>query len=216
MIRIFLVEDHHIVREGIKSVLEVHPSFRIVGESPTAEDLLDRLSSLQIDLIISDISLEGMDGIELTKKIKEKSKSSIKVLIMSMHADEQYIKKCLEAGADGYLLKDFKNFELTGAIEKVMRGEKFISRSASQVLAENMLSTEYAGGRSHRVEMTKREMEIIELISHGLNNKEIAEKIFVSTSTVDAHRYNILKKLEVKNTAEMITKAIKMKLLLLK
>lgn len=216
MIRIFLVEDHHIVREGIKSVLEVHPSFRVVGESPTAEDLLDRLSSLQIDLVISDISLEGMDGIELTKKIKEKSKASIKVLIMSMHANEQYIKKCLEAGADGYLLKDFKNFELTGAIEKVMRGEKFISRSASQVLAENMLSTEYAGGRSHKVEMTKREMEIIELISHGLNNKEIAEKIFVSTSTVDAHRYNILKKLEVKNTAEMITKAIKMKLLLLK
>jgi DNA-binding NarL/FixJ family response regulator len=216
MIRIYLVEDHHIVREGIKSVLEVHPSFRVVGESPTAEDLLDRLSSLQIDLVISDISLEGMDGIELTKKIKEKSKSSIKVLIMSMHADEQYIKKCLEAGADGYLLKDFKNFELTGAIEKVMRGEKFISRSASQVLAENMLSTEYAGGRSQKVEMTKREMEIIELISHGLNNKEIAEKIFVSTSTVDAHRYNILKKLEVKNTAEMITKAIKMKLLLLK
>ena len=216
MIRIFLVEDHHIVREGIKSVLEVHASFRVVGESSTAEDLLDRLSSLQIDLVISDISLEGMDGIELTKKIKEKSKASIKVLIMSMHADEQYIKKCLEAGADGYLLKDFKNFELTGAIEKVMRGEKFISRSASQVLAENMLSTEYAGGRSQKVEMTKREMEIIELISHGLNNKEIAEKIFVSTSTVDAHRYNILKKLEVKNTAEMITKAIKMKLLLLK
>lgn len=215
MIRIFLVEDHHIVREGIKSVLEVHPSLRVVGESPTAEDLLNRLGSLQIDLVISDISLEGMDGIELTKKIKDQSKGAIKVLIMSMHANEQYIKKCLEAGADGYLLKDFKNFELTGAIEKVMRGEKFISRSASQVLAENMLSTEYANAKLNRVEMTKREMEIIELISRGLNNKEIAEKIFVSTSTVDAHRYNILKKLEVKNTAEMITKAIKMKLLLL-
>lgn len=215
MIRIFLVEDHHIVREGIKSVLEVHPSLRVVGESPTAEDLLNRLGSLQIDLVISDISLEGMDGIELTKKIKDQSKGAIKVLIMSMHANEQYIKKCLEAGADGYLLKDFKNFELTGAIEKVMRGEKFISRSASQVLAENMLSTEYANAKLNRVEMTKREMEIIELISRGLNNKEIAEKIFVSTSTVDAHRYNILKKLEVKNTAEMITKAIKLKLLLL-
>lgn len=215
MIRIFLVEDHHIVREGIKSVLEVQPSVRVVGESSKAEELLDKISGLQIDLVISDISLDGMDGIELTRQLKTKCKSDLKILIMSMHASEQYIKKCLDAGADGYLLKDFKNFELTAAIEKIMRGEKFISRSASQVLAENLISTEYSALKANRVEMTKREMEIIELISRGLNNKEIAEKIFVSTSTVDAHRYNILKKLDVKNTAEMITKAIKMKLLLL-
>jgi DNA-binding NarL/FixJ family response regulator len=216
MVKIFLVEDHNIVREGIKSVLELHPALQVIGESATAENLLERLNSLQIDLVITDISMEGMDGIELTRQVKKKSNGSIRVLIMSMHADEQYIKQCLEAGADGYLLKDFKNVELTSAIEKVMKGEKFISRSASQVLAENLLTTEYAGGKSSRIEMTKREKEIIEWISLGYSNKEIAEKIFVSTSTVDAHRYNILKKLEVKNTAEMITKAIKMKFLLLK
>lgn len=216
MIKIFLVEDHNIVREGIKSVLDINPLFQVVGESANAENLLERLHSLQIDLVISDISLEVMDGIELTKQLKKLSANKIRVLIMSMHADEQYIKQCLDAGADGYLLKDFKNNELTTAIEKVMKGAKFISRGASQVLAENLLSTEYANSKYQRIVMTKRESEIIELISHGYSNKEIAEKIFVSTSTVDAHRYNILKKLEVKNTAEMITKAIKLKLLLIK
>ena len=218
MIRIFLVEDHHIVRYGIKSLLDVNPEFQIVGESDNAEDLLADLKRLKIDLVITDISMEGMDGIELTKQVKKLSGGVVKVLILSMHADEQYINHCFEAGANGYMLKDFKNNELSGAIQKIMKGEKFISRSASQILADNYINKEFTG--THRgvpkIEVTKREKEIMELISHGFSNKEIAEKIFVSISTVDAHRYNILKKLEVKNTAEMITKAIRMKLILLK
>jgi two-component system response regulator NreC len=107
---------------------------------------------------------------------------------------------------------------LGAAIQKIMKGEKYISRSASQILADNYINKEYNGFNKsgYKIEITKREKEIMELISQGLSNKEIAEKIFVSISTVDAHRYNILKKLEVKNTAEMITKAIKLKLILIK
>jgi DNA-binding NarL/FixJ family response regulator len=218
MTRIYLVEDHHIVRYGIKSYLDTNPEVQIVGESDSAEDLLTDWKKLKVDMVITDISMEGMDGIELTKQIKKVSDGGVKVLILSMHADELYINRCFDAGANGYMLKDFKNSDLNSAIQKIMKGEKYISRSASQVLADNYINKEYSnlGQNGYKIEVTKREKEIIELISHGYSNKEIAEKLFVSISTVDAHRYNILKKMEVKNTAEMITKAIKMKLIILK
>jgi DNA-binding NarL/FixJ family response regulator len=215
MIKIYLVEDHHIVRYGIKSLLELNPDFQIVGESDNAEDVLTDLTSLNVDLVITDITLDGIDGIELTKRIKKGAQKATKVLVLSMHADELYINNCFEAGANGYLLKDFKKNELYSAIERIMKGEKFISRSVSQILADNFINKEYNNvGNNPKLEITKREKEIIELISQGLSNKEIAEKLFVSISTVDAHRYNILKKMEVKNTAEMITKAIKNKIII--
>lgn len=214
MIRIYLVEDHQIVREGIKSLLNLHTNLQVVGEAGTAEKLLDEISQTAPDLVISDISLPGIDGIELTRKIKTKHPAT-RVLIVSMHADEKLITAGLEADADGYLLKDFRNDELLTAIDKVMQGEKYLSRSASEVLTQNILNSA-AVSRQPKVEMSLREKQIIELISLGFSNKEIAEKIFLSTSTVDAHRYNIIKKLEVKNTAEMITKAIKLKLLILR
>jgi DNA-binding NarL/FixJ family response regulator len=218
MTRIFLVEDHHIVRYGIKSLLDLNSEFQVVGEADNAEDLLLQIKKTPIDIVITDISMSGMDGIELTKQIKKVTQGAVKVLILSMHADELYINQCFEAGANGYMLKDFKNNELNGAIQKIMKGEKYISRSASQILADNYISKEYSGTNKSgsKIDITKREKEIMELISTGLSNKEIAEKIFVSISTVDAHRYNILKKMEVKNTAEMITKAIKLKLILVK
>jgi DNA-binding NarL/FixJ family response regulator len=218
MIKIFLVEDHHIVRYGIKALLEANENFVIIGESDNAEDLLDQIKNIHIDLIITDISMEGMNGIELTKKIKKITNNTVKVLILSMHADDLYINQCFEAGANGYLLKDFKKAELFSAVEKIMKGEIYISRSVSQILANNYLNKEFSNKSSggQKVDITKREREIIELISLGFSNKEIAGKILVSTSTVDAHRYNILKKLEVKNTAEMIMKAIKLKIINLK
>lgn len=218
MVKIFLVEDHHIVRYGVKSLLETNPEFIVIGESDNAEDLLDQLDKIKVDLVISDISMEGMSGIELVKKIKKNSQGEIKTLVLSMHADDLYINQCFEAGANGYLLKDFKKNELFSAIEKIMKGEIFIGRSVSQILANNFINKEYSSKSNglFRVDVTKREKEIIELISLGHSNKEIAEKLLVSVSTVDAHRYNILKKLDSKNTAEMIMKAIKLKILNLK
>src|SRR3954471_8671321 len=105
MIKIYLVEDHHIVRYGIKSLLELNTDYQMVGESDNAEELLTDINKIKPDLVITDITMEGMDGIELTKRIKKESKGSIKVLVLSMHADELYINNCFEAGANGYLLK---------------------------------------------------------------------------------------------------------------
>lgn len=218
MVKIFLVEDHHIVRYGIKALLEENPEFVVIGESDNADDLLSQVKNIGVDLVITDISMEGMNGIELTKKIKKITNNSVKVLVLSMHADDLFINQCFEAGANGYLLKDFKKVELFSAIEKIMKGEKFISRSVSQILADNYINKEFSNkaNNGQKIDITKREKEIIEWISLGFSNKEIAEKILVSTSTVDAHRYNILKKLEVRNTAEMIMKAIKLKIIHLK
>lgn len=214
MIRIYLVEDHQIVREGIKSLLQPNAGFEVLGETATAENLVLELESKSPDLVITDITLPGMDGIALTRLLK-KRQPSIRVLIVSMHADEKLITSSLEAGADGYLLKDFRNDELLIAIDKIMLGDKFLSRGAAEVLTQNILQ-KVSESSSAKVTISPREKQIIEFISLGLNNKEIAEKILLSTSTVDAHRYNILKKLEVKNTAEMITKAIKLKILILR
>lgn len=215
MVRIFLVDDHQIVKHGIKSLLDDHETYQVVGESINGEELLSQLDKSKIDLVISDITLEGIDGIELTKKIKKLTAGSVKVLILSMHADNYHINQCFEAGANGYLLKDFSRNELFTAIEKIMRNETYTSRTISNVLANNYLTREFSGKTNFnaKVEITKREKEIIELISSGLSNKEIAGKINLSISTVDAHRYNILKKLDVKNTAEMIMKALRLKII---
>lgn len=215
MIRTFLVDDHQIVKHGIKYLLQTDPKYLIVGEAVHAEELLSQLNDLKIDLVISDITLEGMDGVELTKKLKKHSKGAIKVLILSMHADHYHIKQCFEAGANGYLLKDFDKNELFTAIDKVMKNEIYTSKTVSSILAANYINQEFAKNNQavSRVEVTKREKEIIELISAGYSNKEIAEKINLSISTVDVHRYNILKKLNVKNTAEMVMKALKTKII---
>ncbi|MGZ3862939.1 MAG: response regulator [Bacteroidia bacterium] len=215
MIKLFLVEDHHVVRYGIKSLIDTNPAYVVIGESNNAADFLSQITNVKVDLVITDISMEGMNGIELTRKIRKLTKGEIKVLILSMHADDLYINQCFEAGADGYLLKDFTKTELFGAIDKIMKGGIYTSRSVSQILANNYLNREFSGKSKspHTYEITKRERQIIELISLGLNNKEIASKLLLSTSTIDVHRYNILKKLEVKNTAEMIMKALKLKLI---
>lgn len=215
MVKIFLVEDHHIVRYGVKSLLETNSKYQVVGEGDNADSILEHPDLQNIDLLITDITMEGMNGIELTKKIRKKTNKAVKVLVLSMHADELYINQCFEAGANGYLLKDFNKNELFSAIEQIMKGEIYLSRSVSQILANNYITKEFSAKitGTPKIKITKREREIIELISLGFSNKEIAEKLLISISTVDAHRYNILKKMEVKNTAEMIMKAIRLKII---
>lgn len=214
-IQIFLVDDHSIVNAGISKLLENNSKYLVVGDANTAEDLLLQLNEIKVDLVITDISLDGMDGIELTKRIKKQSSGAIKVLVISMHNDEYYINSAFEAGANGFLIKDFEKNEFYRAIDRIMENEIFMSRSVSKILADRYLINEFGAKspKSFQLNLSKREIEIIKLISLGLSNKQIAEKINLSVSTIDVHRYNILKKMDVKNTAELIMKALKLKII---
>ena len=216
MIRIFLVEDHLIVRQGIKNLLETDPKFAVVGEAEIAEELFEQANNNQFDVLLSDITLPGISGIELVRKAK-KYFPGTKIVILSMHGGELYINDAFRAGADGYLLKDCSKAELFSGISKVLKGEKYCSRSISHILASNLLNSDSFGNkRNSKLEVTKREREILQLISEGYSNKEISEKLYLSVKTINAHRKNILKKLDSKNTAGLIGKALRLNLISLK
>lgn len=213
MIRIFLVEDHQIVRQGIKNLLEEEKSFVVIGEAENGEDLIAQFNLHKPDLVITDLSLPQMDGITLIKKLLALD-PFVKIIVLSMHMNEPYINDSFEAGSNGYLLKDCSKAELFSAITRVMNGERYCSRSISQILANNYLNKEISSASGSKQTVTKREKEILQLIAEGFNNREIAEKLFLSIKTVSVHRFNILQKMEAKNTAELISKSYKMNLII--
>lgn len=216
MKRILLVDDHQIVRDGIKNLLESTGEYLVVGEAVNVSDALNLLEKLLPDLLVTDISLANSNGIELTRKVKQ-IYSDIPVLVLSMHDTEEYINLSFESGASGYLLKDCTKDEMLTAISRISNGEMFVSKSASQVLVNKMLNktpqaqpaepepAEQEAGPA----LTKREREILDLVYEGLSNKEIAAKLFLSVRTIDTHRYNILQKFKARNTADLINKAVK-------
>ncbi len=210
MIKIALVEDHHIVRSGLKNLIESNPNYKVVNEFDCAEDLLDLTNKNEIDLVISDVGLPGINGIELIIKLK-KAEKPLKVLILTMHDGYPYIKQAFDSGVNGYLLKDCSKAELFTAIDKIITGQNYCSSTISQILLNNYINK--GNKLTIDVEISPREKEIIGLISTGLNNKEIADQLFLSAKTIESHRNNILHKLKVKNSAEMVTKAIKLKLI---
>jgi DNA-binding NarL/FixJ family response regulator len=208
---IVLIDDHQIVRDGVKGLLESSGQFRVAGEGTNVDDGLVLLEQYHPDILVTDISLANSSGIDLTRSARARY-PNLPILILSMHETEEHINDSLQAGANGYLLKDCTREEMLSAIEKIIAGEKFISRSASQIMMNHLLnrSAENAAGIP---ELTKRELEILGLVHEGLSNKEIANKLFLSVRTVDTHRYNILQKLEAKNTVDLLNKARKMNLL---
>jgi two-component system response regulator DegU len=216
MIKILIVDDHRIIRDGLRSLLSEEKEIEIVGEASNGEEALLKNRELSPDLIIADITMPEMNGIEMTREIcKEDSKT--KVLIVSMHDNEDYINQALEVGASGFLLKDSSKDELIKAIKAVESGETYCSGEVSKILLNKFLmsskSKKLKVEAEEKLELTKREKEILKLISDGLSNKEIANKLFVSTRTIDTHRYNLMQKLGVKNGAELVRLAFKLNLI---
>jgi two-component system, NarL family, response regulator DegU len=215
-INVLVVDDHQIVREGLVSILKTLPDIAIQADVANGREALDYImqtanSKLPIELVITDIAMPEMNGLELTANIKKNG--GCKVLILSMHDDEEYIHKAVEVGADGYLLKDSEKDELFRAIQKIINGEKYFSYNVSNILINNLRNTVSKQENEKSYLLSEREKEVLGLIVEGLSNKLIAAKLFVSTRTVDAHRYNIMQKIAVKNTAEMVRKAIEEKLI---
>ena len=207
MIRIFIVDDHPVVIEGIHSLLQNEKDFEWVGQAMNAQSCLGFFVNNTADVVLMDISMPGMDGVELCAIIKEKY-PRIFILGLSTFNQGLYIKKMMENGASGYILKNSSKEELIKAIHTVSDGGIFFSGEAGQALQEYQKSS-----MSALPVLTPREKEILELIAEGYTNPQIAEKIFLSSFTVDSHRKNLLAKLNVKNTASLIRLAVERKLI---
>jgi len=209
-INLLIADDHQIIRDGIKLLLADNSEISIISEASNGKEVIDYLSSPKdkIDVVLMDINMPHMDGIEATRIIT-KQFPDVKVLILSMHADEIYITKLIEAGALGYVLKEIGLNELSTAIKTISLGENYYCREVLRLLSSSITKKKKSNGAI----LSPRELSIVTEVSKGLTNKEIGEQLFLSSRTIESHRRNIINKLDVKNTAEMIRYAIEKKLI---
>ena len=211
--KLILVEDHELVRKGILSILNMDQSLEILGEFDRPTKAFEALKTgTNPDIVIMDISMPEMNGLEASK-ILEKEYPDIKVIILSMHKEEEYVLESLNYNVCGYVVKDSVADEILVAIEKVVNGGKFFSKVVIDTALNSYKGIKKEQKAKQAIQLTERELEVLNHISDGLKSQEIAEKLFISERTVEAHRGNIMKKLQAKNMAELIKKAITLGLL---
>ena len=207
-IKIIIADDHELFRKGLAELLRKHDDIKIVKSVADGVEFMELVNSqFEADIVLLDITMPNMDGFQVLKELNS-SASDIKPIVISMHNDGNYIAKCAKMGAYGYLLKNTDEAELILAIRTVSNGKKYFSAEISEKMI-NFMATQSI---SENV-LSNKETEVLGLIAKGFTTKEIAAKLFVSSRTIETHRANILKKLEVKNTAELIKKAAKMNLI---
>jgi len=207
-IRIVLAEDHIIVRDGIKALISAEPQFEIVGEVEDGLDAIRIVDKLKPDLILMDLTMPRMNGMEAIGEIKSCSPET-KVLILTVHKIEEYVRASLQAGADGYLLKSHPTANFLNAIHHVISGEKYLDPGISGRIIEGYLTENTTGTDESRWSiLTKREREVLKLIAEGYKNSETAQLLCISIHTVETHRDNLMKKLDLHNTAALTAFAI--------
>lgn len=208
--KILIVDDHEVVRDGLRNILTSLDNISIAGEAGNGEDAVKMYSSLKPDLVIMDISMPGMNGIEATRVIKEKDPDA-RILILTMHDNQEYLNQIIRSGAKGFILKNTDKEELLDAVRTVAGGDNFFSKDISKLIIDNYIRTAKETEKSDaykEVPLTKREIEILKLIASGYSNQEIANILYISYNTVDTHRKNIMHKLSIKNTAGLVRYAI--------
>ena len=208
-IRILLADDHNILRDGMRLLLERQPGFVVVGEASDGREVLELAHDQRPDVVVMDIAMPNMNGIEATRRIVDKHPAT-GVVILSMHHDESYVIRSLKAGARAYLLKDALKAELISAIQAVVQGRSFFSPKVSKILQEDYVRTlELRDTEDSYDLLTDREREILQLIAEGKTNKEIAGTLNLSLYTVDTHRSHILQKLNLHSVPELILYAVR-------
>jgi DNA-binding NarL/FixJ family response regulator len=204
-----IADDHAVVREGTRRILEQEPDMEVVGEAGDGEEAVNLATSLKPDVAIIDIAMPKLDGIEATKRIKAAS-PSINVLILSAYDDDQFIFSLLEAGAAGYLLKSIRSRELIDAIRAVYSGESVLHPSIARKVLNRFVSTSgKPEGQEPSGVLSEREMEVLKLAAKGLSNQDIAEKLCLSIRTVQGHLGHIFNKLQVGSRTEAVVRALK-------
>ena len=211
-IRVLLVDDHAILREGIKALLEKQDNIEVVAEAADGREAIPKAAQFCPDVVVLDISMPTMDGLESTRQMK-KDNPDIKVLVLTMHDNEEYFFQLLRAGASGYVTKKSVSRELVSAIEAVYRGESFFCPSMAKFLLSDFLRLDKAIENTGQEELTPREREIVKLIAEGYTNQQIADLLHRSVKTIESHRSNILRKLGIHDSIELVKYAVRKKLI---
>jgi DNA-binding NarL/FixJ family response regulator len=209
-IRIALTDDHKLIRAGIRVLLEQVDDFEIVLEAANGEELLSSLPRKRVDVVLLDINMPVLDGIETTKILRQKF-PKVKIIMLSLHDEDRFILHLMELGASGYLLKDAEPEEVEKAIRTVKEGELYFNDTVSKVMFRKATNKSVRSSKvfNYKVDLSERELEVLNLICEGLTNAQIAEEISLSQRTVEGYRLKMLNKLKVKNTAGLVAYAIK-------
>lgn len=213
MIKILLVDDHAVVRMGLKMLLNAHPDMEVVGEASEGNEGIQKALELRPDVIVMDLSMpHGKDGLSATSELK-KQLPDVSILILTMHDDEEYLFMAIQAGASGCILKSAPHDELLSAIQSVAQGQAYLHPSATRRLMEEYLGNVKKGAVDTYNLLSDREREVLTLIAKGFSNKEIAEQLVISVKTVETHKGNLMEKLGMKTRPELVAYALKKGLL---
>ncbi len=207
--KIIFADDHEVVRTGLRTLFQGTPECVLAGEASDGEQAVQLIAKVKPDVAILDISMPKMNGIEVTRIVKEKQ-PNVRILILTMYEDEAYVKEMVKAGADGYVLKNADKKEILTAVRTVASGERFFSPTISKLMIEGFIkkASSNENKSSSDIKLTKRENEVLRFICEGLTSREIADKLFLSLNTVNTHRTNIMKKLNIHDTAGLVKYAL--------
>jgi len=208
-IRVVLADDHHLVRKGFRALLSQEPDIEVVGEAVDGREAMRTVERVHPDVLVMDLEMPGMSGLEAARQLKKRH-GSVRVLVLTMHKDTERILNVLRAGAAGYILKDAAVSDLVDGIRMVHQGEVFLSPAISTQVMKGMLDRlETKGMTSPLDALTNREREVLQLIAEGHSRREIAKWLYISPKTVDTHRANLMRKLDVKDDAALVRLAIR-------
>ncbi len=209
MIRIILADDHAVMRRGLRLVLEEHKDFQVIGEASDGREAVALVEELKPDLVVLDITMPNMNGIEAARQISEKQ-AGVSIVVLSMHSDESYVLRALKAGARGYLLKESAESDFFLAIRSVSAGKAFFSPAVSRLLVEDYVRQLQDKDIEDSYELlTQRERELLQLIAEGKSNKDVANMLNLSLYTVETHRGNLMEKLNLHSVPELILYAVR-------
>jgi two-component system, NarL family, response regulator NreC len=203
MLNIFLADDHDIVRKGLQAILSVEPDFKVVGEAKDGLETIEKVQQLQPDILVLDIMMGGINGLEVTRQLSKKCPKT-GVVILSMHSNEAYVLEALHSGAKAYILKDNTTEDLVRAIREVASGRRYLSSPLSERAIEAYTQKTEPLSQDPYEQLTTREREILQLASQGWSNVAIADRLFISHRTVETHRANLMHKLGIRSNAELL------------
>lgn len=206
-IKVIVADDHQLFREGLINLLHSADNIEVIAQAENGQDAIEKVEAFKPDVLLVDIAMEKINGIETTQILKEKM-PEVKIIAVSMHSDKQYVKGMLEAGADGYLLKNCTYRQLTDAVNSVYDGKKFLSEDITEIVINGYLNSNADENDSYS-QLSDREKEIFLLFAEGKSTREIGDKLFISVKTVGTHKQNILEKLDLKTNSDLVKYALK-------